>query len=163
MNFTLRLLCVALGIAAGLSGCENCGPSGEPTLQVNLTASRTFRLDTVYGVGAVGRLPSSSVQFRDTSRYQTLTLPLSLRADSVRYVFVINGKPEQLTVFYRRDYAYRNKTCGYVLNVYAPTGKGPQALTTVGTIGSVNYEQNSYQVGVPNPGRESGIGLSLRL
>lgn len=132
-------------------------------LQVNLMANRAFRLDTVYGVGAVGKLPNAYVSFRDTAQYQTLSLPLSLLADSVRYVLVINGRPEQLTVFYRRDYSYRNKTCGYVLNTYAPTGNGPQARTTVGKIDNVVYEQNNYQTGVPSPGRDSGIFLSLRL
>ena len=161
MRHTLSLLLVLASLVALLTGCENCGPSTEPSLQVNVSWTTAGKVDTLYALGSQRPLPTQPYSTTGLTNYSQFVAPLNLNADSSQYVFGQNGRKDTLTVFYKRNYSYRDTNCGYVIDLTAPLGK--QVYATRGKVESVNYEQNSYQGGIGRTIYQTGIYLSLRL
>lgn len=152
---------VVAGVITTLSACENCGPSAEPLLTLSFVpqadATASPMVDTLYSLDSRRALPLGDYQ-KFPLRYATV--PLNLNADSTRYVFESGGRRDTLTVFYIRDVAYRDRKCGYVLELTTPTGQ--QARTTRGTISYVSYNPNR-DGSFLGPKQDTSIQLSIRL
>ena len=160
MHSFLLSLGGSLVIVLALWSCENCGPSAEPLLGLSLQSTTSARLDTVYSPDTRKPLPAQPYSTTGVTMSRQLVLPINLNADSTRYIFRLSGRQDTVTVFYRRDFLYKNRTCGYVLNLIDP--KSRQALTTRGTVGYVYYADN--RDGSFLGGRQdTGISLTIRL
>ncbi len=156
--YVYRFMCFAC-LATLFVACEDCGLTDEPELQLSLQSTKSIQIDTVYAVGAVKALSNSSV--KASGQYVSLTLPLSLHADSTQYKLRLNGRTETITVFYRRNFSYKSKKCGYVVNLYAPYGK--EANTTAGKVINAGYSQTIYKSGFLSGGSPTGILLFIGL
>lgn len=163
MRLTALLTIVGSLLVLALTGCENCGPSAEPLLYLNINetaGSTTF--DTLYALDGRGPIPPQPYTKSTTLRTgQQLVLPVNLNADSTRYVFRLPGRQDTVTVFYQRKTAYRNRKCGYVLDLYEPE-RGPKARTSRGQVQTVYYLQNR-DASFPGSGQTTSIFLSIRL
>ena len=142
-----------------LAGCENCGPSGEPLLYLVISSGTQVRPDTIFSPDTRNQLPAQPYLTNGSQ----LVLPINLTADSTRYVYRLAGQYDTLTVFYQRKTAYRNRKCGYVLDLYEPE-RGPKVRTSRGQVQGVYYLQNR-DAGFPGPagGQTTSIQLSIRL
>jgi hypothetical protein len=146
-----------------LVSCEDCGPNDEPFLRLNIQASAPFKVDTVYGLGAVSK-SSVFVKQPSDSQFATYELPLNLNADSTQYIVSINGRQEAITVFYQRKFYYRSRGCGYVFDLYPPALPGQlQAKTTRGRVNNVTYTQNNFRGELLRAGQDTGIRMQLTL
>ncbi|GAB4027002.1 DUF6452 family protein [Spirosoma koreense] len=162
MRCSFRLFGLIGSLTTFITACQNCGPSAEPTLQLNVAWATPGRLDTIYALGSHGRQFSQPYSTTSVASDGQFFLPINLNTDTSQYVFRQNGRQDTLTVFYRRNYSYRSKSCGYVIDLTAPSGQS--ARVSRGRIEAVGYEQNNYQTGLPSTGtRETGIFVSLRL
>ena len=145
-----------------LVACQDCGPNNEPLLTLTLQSKTPFRVDTLYGAGATGKLLQDTQQSAANQFYR---LPLNLNADSTRYVLRIDGKQEAITVFYQRNFYYRSRQCGYVYDLLSPSQDiRRQARTTRGQVGAVEYSQNSFDGAFLHQARsETGVRLTVTL
>ncbi|MFD2570913.1 DUF6452 family protein [Spirosoma soli] len=143
-----------------LYSCENCGPSAEPSLILSFQTNTRQKIDTLYAIGSQKPVPAQPYSTTALTTGTQLALPLNLNADSTRYVFRIDGQRDTVTVFYERRFAYRNRKCGYVLDLYQPKGKS--ARTTRGTIPYVSYLQNRDGAFLSSS-QNTQVQLSVRL
>ena len=143
-----------------LLACEDCGPTDEPILTLAIQSQMPIQIDTQYGVGAVGRL-LQKVNLQSNS----FQLPLDLNADSTRYILLMDGHSEAITVFYKRDFHYRSNMCGYVFDLEKPDAPfTQQAKTTRGKVVSIGYTQNSFNAGFLRQATSTtGIQLVINL
>jgi hypothetical protein len=164
MRGSVFLYIILVSLLSSLTGCEDCGLTDEPSLLLNIQSQTAFRIDTLYGIGAVGKL-LQTVSSLPTGQYTSWQLPLNLNADSTRYVLRIDGRMEAVTVFYKRNFYYRNRHCGYVFDLEKPaTNRSQQAQTTRGKILSVDYRQNSFNSSFLRPATSTtGMYLSISL
>lgn len=153
------LVLICSSAAIGLIGCEDCGPNDEPQLRLNIQSEKAFQLDTVYATGALTPLPGP---IKASGQYGYLQIPLSLQADSTQFRLKVNGRMETLTVYYRRDFSYKSKHCGYVINLYAPS-PGATVKTTIGSVVNLAYYPNSYRTSFLGAGFDTSIDLTLKL
>lgn len=158
---SLLFLLGCVNLAIMLNGCKDCGPSAEPLLTCNLSQKTRQKLDTLYALNTINTLPQQPYSTTAITTNKQLVLPVNLNADSSQYVFQLNGQRDTLTVFYKRKYSYRDTKCGYVLDLIEPAGQ--KAKVTRGEVGSVIYEQNSYQRTFLQSARETGIFLTIQL
>ncbi len=159
-RLTLLILIV---ISVTLCACEDCGPTDEPTLYLTIQSQIPFRVDTLYGLGATGQF-AGRPDFSSTAISNYQLLPLNLNADSTRYALTIDGRSATITVYYRRNFYYKNPQCGYVFDLQSPSSDiRRQARTTRGTIASVKYAQNLFDGGFLRSGTDTGIHLSIQL
>lgn len=160
----MRLLIVLAILSFLLAGCDECGPDGEPALDLIIYQTNPFTIDTLYTLDSQQPLPSQPYSVTALNSAQQRILPINLNADKTRYVFQISGRKDTLTVFYTLDFAYRNRRCGYVLSVKAPPDKSPdqQVQITRGKIQNVWYMHNQDGAFLKES-RKSGISLSIRL
>jgi hypothetical protein len=155
-------------VSSALWSCQDCGPTDEPILTLTLQSQTTFRIDTLYGIGATGQ-PALETQFsnglKSPAQYATFQLPLNLNADSTRYALLIDGHLETITVFYVRDFYYRNNTCGYVFDLKPRAIDLLQnARTTRGKVATITYTQNSFDGRfLRSSTSETGIQLGISL
>ncbi len=154
---------IALSLFAlfGLISCEECGPSAEPLLHLNLSWTTPGKVDTLYALNSQNPLPAQPYLTTAATTYNGFELPLNMNADNSRYVFLRNGRRDTLTVYYKRDYAYRNTKCGYTLDLTAPVGQ--QAMITRGVVQSISYMKTNYQRTFFTRATNAGIYLSARL
>lgn len=146
-----------------LVSCQGCGPSNESLLTLSIQASVPFRVDTVYGAGATGKLLQNPAQ-ASPSQFTFYQLPVNLNADSTRYILRIDGRQETVTVFYRRKFYYKSRQCGYVYDLFSPDfDMRRQARTTRGRVTDVAYSQNSFDGGFLRSSNETGIRLAIML
>lgn len=145
-----------------LAACEDCGVREEPLLSLNIGAGKPFRVDTIYGADATGKLLQDTKQ-PTPNQFFYYQLPLNLNADSTRYVLSIDGKQEAITVFYKRNFYYKSRQCGYVVDLQSAGVQKQQARTTRGRIGSVVYRQNSFDGRFLRPSTPTGIQLAISL
>lgn len=153
------LLCILLTVS--LVSCENCGPTSEPVATLFIQTAAPTRFDTVYAPGSLRPLPTQQYSTTATLNSHQLTVPVNLTADSTRYVVQLSGRRDTLTVFYQRKTNYRNRNCGYVLELYAPAN-GPTARISRGRVTSVDYRQNrtgTFLSGSENTSIYLSVGL----
>ena len=156
----IPLICCSL-LVISLVSCENCGPTAEPIATLSILTSTATRLDTVYAPGSLRPLPvQQHVRTFSTFSHQ-LNLPVNLTADSTRYVVQFGGQRDTITVFYQRKTDYRNRNCGYVLDLYAPV-KSPTARVSRGRVTSVSYLRNTNGTFLSSP-QNTSIYLSVGL
>ena len=107
----MRYFSFCLLAAFLLAACnDECLPAYEPELRVlfllspNTPAVEVSRIYTPEG---------REVPFREGNYY----LPLSLHTDSVTYVFESPNRSDTLTLFYRRNFYFESRRCGYVVEI----------------------------------------------
>ena len=161
MRHFFLLLIISFCSLFGLVSCEECGPSAEPLLHLSVAWTTPGKVDTLYALNSQNPLPAQPYSTTGVTSYNGFELPLNLNADNSRYVFLRNGRRDTLTVYYKRDYGYRNTKCGYVLDLAAPVGQ--QATITRGTIQSISYLRNNYQRTFFSRATDAGIYLSVQL
>lgn len=161
MRHLILPLLALMSLASGLTSCEECGPSAEPLLHLSLSWTTPGKVDTLYALNSQNPLPTQPYSTTGLTTSNRFELPLNLNADSSRYVFLQNGHRDTLTVYYKRNYAYRNTKCGYVLDLTPPAGQ--QAQVTRGTVQSISYLKNNYQRTFFSRATETEIYLSVRL
>lgn len=161
MRPVILLLIAYTLLAISLVSCENCGPTAEPLVRLSVRPANATRLDTIYAPGSLRPLPSQLSLTPVGSTSRQFIVPINLTADSTRYVVQFGGRRDTITVFYQRRTAYRNRRCGYVLDLYAPP-KGPSARTTSGRIEHVSYVQNR-DGNLVSGSQDTGIYLSVSL
>lgn len=138
MRLLHRFLCfVCLGTLC--VACDNCGSYDEPKLNLFISSALSFQVDMISAFGTTATF--SQPDLKTPVRAIQFSLPLSLVADSTRYTLVVNGKPETLTVHYKRTFAYRDRKCGYQTNLYPPanTTQARQVQVSVGKIANLQY------------------------
>lgn len=161
MHYPLHLLWIALGVALGLSGCEDCGTRGEPTLTLQFSdTSRRVRsgsavFSRVYGLN--GNLNRTNVALINA---QTLQLPLALTADSTSYVFVRARRTDTLVVHYRRLFSYQSDRCGYVLSLEYPA---KQPLVKASFRNALGFFDGGRSIFSGKGPRNTGITVSATL
>ncbi|MBC7569828.1 MAG: hypothetical protein H7319_08865 [Spirosoma sp.] len=157
MRLTALLTIVGSLIVLALTGCENCGPTAEPLLNLSINTGTQARPDTIFSPDSRNPLPA-----RPSPTYGIQSgLPVNLTADSTRYVYRLAGRYDTVTVFYQRKTAYRNRKCGYVLDLYEPE-RGPKARTSRGKVESVSYLPNR-NANFLSSSENTSIYLSIRL
>lgn len=161
MRHLFLLLTLALCSLIGLVSCEECGISAEPLLNLTVAWTTPGKVDTLYALNSQNPLPAQPYSTTGVTTYNGFQLPLNMNADNSRYVFLRNGRRDTLTVYYKREYAYRNTKCGYTLDLTAPVGQ--QATITRGTIQSISYLKNNYQRTFFTRATDAGIYLSVKL
>lgn len=153
----------AVWLTVGLTGCENCGPTAEPRLLLSLPDTVSVVLDTLYAINSTGPLPAQSNG--NNSPFRTggnqITLPINLNADSTQYVFKLRGRPDTVTVYYQRDFSFKNRKCGYVIELVEPK-TGLNARTSRGQVLSTYYQQNRGSTIISSKS-DTGISLVIRL
>lgn len=161
----LRLLIAisALSTCFSLLSCEDCGPNDEPSLRLSIRANAPFKVDTIYGLGAVTNLSLFAKDPYET-QFGAYELPLNLNADSTQYIVNINGRQEAITVFYQRKFYYRSRRCGYIFDLYPPALPGQtQAKITRGSVSDVIYTQNDFSGELLRAGKKTGIQMQVTL
>ena len=128
-----------------LSSCIDCGPQRELTIQLSIEADAdTFLLKKVTAPGAIDlSIFDKQVNSYDSQSYyarlRDFNFPISLNADSTTYIFEFENRTDTLTLFYTRDFSYKNG-CGFVVDA-----ERPASLTeTKSTFKDVYVEYDSY-------------------
>ena len=111
-TFFASVLLVSLGWL--VAGCEVCGISSEPTLDLNINAATNEKRPFFKKIWVLGS-PKDTIAGRQFSR-----LPLNLNANSTTYIFEQASRTDTLTVFYTKKVFNASKNCGYVLDLEAP-------------------------------------------
>lgn len=159
---TLPAFLIGISLLSSLNSCENCGPTAEPRLLLSLNDSVSGVLDTLYAPNSKGQLPPQP--YGNNSPFRTgsqITLPINLNADSTQYVFKLRGSQDTVTVYYRRDFSFRNRKCGYVIDLFEPRS-GPNARASRGRVSNVYYGQNKNS-NFLNPSQDTNIGITVQL
>ncbi|AYQ35858.1 hypothetical protein DTQ70_28450 [Runella sp. SP2] len=102
-------------------------------------------------MGALQDVPKGDVQF-----------PLNLNADSTTYIFTQTNRIDTLTVYYKKRIYTASNTCGYVLDLEAPTS----GKTHTTTFKQIEVEYRSYYTPLRGtksyyPEEESGIIVKI--
>lgn len=154
---------VLLCLAGLIVGCDpGCGPSAqqEPILRLRLqTLSMRPALPTdlvkrIYSLDAGNRLLKDSLQIAAAGGAEIM-LPYSLRDDETSYLLESATRRDTLTVRYQRVFSYKDRDCGYWVDVQPPNGfnsgtaNNPRydlaAQTTIGRVTYVDYEGTYLQ------------------
>ncbi|MBC8156484.1 MAG: hypothetical protein H7Z72_26680 [Bacteroidetes bacterium] len=151
-------------LAGFVTACQDCGPTDEPNLFLTIQSPTAFRVDTLFGVGATGRLPTTFTAL-PAQQSATYLLPINLNADSTQYTLRIDGREERIKVYYRRSFYYKSQKCGYVFDLFPPSSNvAQQARTTRGRITSITYRQNLFNGSLMSPASiETGVQLNITL
>lgn len=157
------LLCLA---ALLMSGCIDCGPQKELTIQLSIQAfPDTFLLKKVTAPGAIDQ----SVFEEQTKNYYPksyyvgsfdFTFPISLNADSTTYIFEFENRTDTLSLFYTRYFSYKDG-CGFVVDVKRP-GTLYETKTTFKDV-YVDYQSYILDGNVPLFGNNNGQGIIVRV
>lgn len=155
-----------LALAASVTTCTpGCGPDAdqEPrlTLYISADPGKPFSLSqiatTIYAVGSPQNFLADNKTKSGTAYTPyiassgtsvSLNLPYSLTADRTQYVFVKDTRRDTLTVNYRRVFTYKDKQCGYWVDVKPPPGfNGDRATTALGARSSLGRVTSVYYEG----------------
>lgn len=116
---------------------RDCFPSQEPVLKVIFFQTNPS-FERIYGLGGKGNI------FKKDGYYY---LPVSLRADSVTYIFEHSSNTDTLTIFYSRNFFFESERCGYEVELAGGS------VTTTFTDARVNFtdregffERSRYEV-----------------
>lgn len=139
-----------------LASCEHCGPQKELSLRIYLHGD-TLKLDSISALNALNQ-----TTFREQVKLQSpgsrqFDLPMSLLADSTTYIFAFKSRTDTLTVFYKRDFSYKNG-CGFIVDAHSPDSP----TRTKSTFKKVNVTYEPYVSNKP-PSIEAngGNGISI--
>lgn len=108
-----------------LYGCIDCGPQKELTVSINFNQGKdSLHLNKVEAIGALDQqiFQKQVVDFNTANPFPDLTLPISLNADSTTYIFEFDNRMDTLTLFYQRDFHYKNN-CGFVTDTKRPASR----------------------------------------
>lgn len=131
-----------LMIILTLYGCIDCGPQQELSARINfLTAKDSLHLKQIYALGALDQkiFQEQTAYFNRYDDFSLAGLPISLLADSTTYVFAFDNRTDTLTLFYQRDFYYKDN-CGFVVDTKRPAGRED----TQSTFSRVNTYYESY-------------------
>ncbi|MCE7068100.1 hypothetical protein [Dyadobacter sp. CY326] len=132
MKNTLPLLFLLVTLIS----CEHCGPQKELSLRIDIQRD-SLQLDSVSAIGALDQTVFQQQVSNTTSGFRRLDLPISLLADSTTYIFAYETRTDTLTVFYKRDFYYKDG-CGFVVDAHAPAS-ATQVKSTFKKAG-ISYE-----------------------
>ncbi|GLU50688.1 hypothetical protein [Dyadobacter frigoris] len=144
-----------------LSGCIDCGPQKELTIRLSIDAD-TFLLKKVTAPGAIDlSIFDEQVKNYTSHSYSQLkdfTFPISLNADSTTYIFEFENRTDTLTLFYARDFSYKNG-CGFVVDAKYPNS----SFETKSTFKYVHVDYQSYILDekIRPFGTSEGPGISI--
>lgn len=145
-----------------LYGCLDCGPQKELTVGINFNRGKdTLHLKKIEAIGAQNQqIFKKQVEDFNTSKpFPDLSLPISLNADSTTYVFEFDNRVDTLTLFYQRDFHYKNN-CGFVTDTKRPLRPYPSKSTFQEV--DVNYESYiKYKVTLT--GGYGGGGITVHI
>jgi hypothetical protein len=114
-----------------LYGCLDCGPQKELTVGINFNRGKdTLHLKKIEAIGAQNQqiFKKQVADFNTSEQFPDLSLPISLNADSTTYIFEFDNRVDTLTLFYLRDFHYKNN-CGFVTDTKRPLSLYPSRST----------------------------------
>lgn len=144
-------------------GCFDCGPQRELTasLYINKGQKPAIPLRRVYALGALDQqiFQKQVEDFNTGNPFPDFTFPISLNADSTTYVFEFETRTDTLTLFYKRDFYYKDK-CGFVTDTQSPgTWRNNKS-----TFSEVNVIYQSYlRRDITLMGSNGGEGISVNI
>ena len=101
-----------------LASCEHCGPQKELSLRIYLRGD-TLKLDSISALNALNQTAFREQIELQSPNSRQFDLPMSLLADSTTYIFAFKTRTDTLTVFYKRDFSYKNG-CGFIVDAHSP-------------------------------------------
>jgi len=139
----MKKLLPLLLIIFALYGCTDCGPQQELSVRISInTGKDSIHLNQLYALGAVDQqVFQKQVAYFNKDQYfsKQFELPISLLADSTTYVFGFNNRTDTLTLFYQRDFYYKDK-CGFVIDTKQPA----RLENSISTFSQVHVNYESY-------------------
>ncbi|MEO6684763.1 MAG: hypothetical protein ABIN24_02320 [Dyadobacter sp.] len=159
MKFILLILLSAFL----LSGCIDCGPQAELSVRLSISSyPDTFQLKKVTAPGALDLSVFQQKNGEYNSTSGSFTFPISLNADSTTYIFEFKNRTDTLTLFYSRDFHYKDG-CGFVVDAKRPSS----IYETKSTFKNVYVDYQSYildeKIGLFGPSEGSGISIEASL
>ncbi len=160
----MKKLLPLLFIILILYGCSDCGPQQELTVKVRFDRNKdSLRLNQIYAIGALDQkvFKEQTEYFNKYQEFSLTGLPISLLADSTTYVFEFYNRTDTLTLFYQRDFYYK-ENCGFVVDTKQPTR--PQESKS--TFSEVKVFYDSYlkeNITLTSADGDGGIGLNITL
>lgn len=125
-----------------LYGCTDCGPQKELTVGINFNKGKdSLHLKKIEAIGALDQqiFKKQVLDFNTSKPFPDLSLPISLNADSTTYIFEFDNRVDTLTLFYQRDFHYKDH-CGFVTDTKSPgTWRNSNS-----TFSKVNVSYESY-------------------
>lgn len=114
--------------AVWLCSCgDACPPDSEHEFHLTISSENPLKLKKIEAVGAIDTSFTYKYNFGDyQGKFLAMDLPLSLRSDSVTYIFDFEIRIDTLTVFYKRDFE-REEECGFVMKVAQPKSQSQRS------------------------------------
>jgi hypothetical protein len=147
-----------------LYGCIDCGPQKELTVGINFNRGKdSLHLKKIEAIGALDQqiFEKQVVDFNTSQSFPDLSLPISLNADSTTYIFEFDNRVDTLTLFYQRDFHYKNN-CGFVTDTKRPAS--PYESKSTFQQVHVSYESYiKYKVTLTSSLGGGGINVGVTL
>ncbi len=158
----MKKLLPLLFIILVLYGCTDCGPQQELSVSIRFDRTKdSLYLNQIHAIGALDQ-KSFKEQTEYFNKYQEFSfagLPISLLADSTTYVFEFNNRTDTLTLFYQRDFYYK-ENCGFVVDTKRPT----RPEESKSTFSAVEVFYDSYlKKNITLTSADGGGGISLNI
>ena len=143
-----------------IQSCVDCGPQQELSVEIRFMGD-SVGIDSIFAVNALDNQIFQNEAENLTGMHRSVTLPISMHADSTTFVFVSGDKSDSLTVFYNRVFRYKGD-CGFIVDAGQPV-KGPQSRSTFETV-NVHYEPYVFSgtVTFVSGGPASGILIDVK-
>lgn len=162
----MKIIILLFFLALLLSGCIDCGPQKELTIRLLINAyPDTFLLKKVTAPGAIDlSIFDAQVKSNASQSYynqsRDFTVPISLNADSTTYIFEFENRTDTLTLFYSRDFYYKDG-CGFVVDAKYPN----TPFETKSTFKYVHVDYQSYILDekIRPFGTSEGPGISIEV
>ncbi|MCF2446154.1 hypothetical protein L0657_19510 [Dyadobacter sp. CY345] len=158
----MKKLLPLLFIILVLYGCTDCGPQQELSVRIRFDRTKdSLYLNQIQAIGALDQkvFKEQTEYFNKYQEFSFTGLPISLLADSTTYVFNFNNRTDTLTLFYQRDFYYK-ENCGFVVDTKRPA----KLQETISTFSQVRAEYESYIMEeVTLKGGIGGQGISLNI
>jgi hypothetical protein len=121
---------------------EQCGITAEPVTAIQFPFKTEATISKVSILGVLQDVPKEGIQ--PTQRINTFSafFPLNLNSDSTTYIFTRPNRIDTLTVYYKKRIYNASNTCGYVLDLEAPTS----GKTYSTTFKKIEVEYYSYYI-----------------
>jgi len=158
----MKKLLPLLVITLALYGCTDCGPQQELTARISFQPAKdSLHLNQIYALGARDQqlFKNQTEYFNQYHQFSLSDFPISLLADSTSYVFEFDNRVDTLTLFYQRDFFYKEH-CGFVVDMKKPA-RSEDARSTFSSV-SVVYESYLAEK-FTFPAKIGGNGISVNI
>ncbi|MBO0949874.1 hypothetical protein [Fibrella forsythiae] len=172
-NYFFPAFIMLIGLVTGCR--KNCGPSGEPVLQLNLQSKSPLMISRIRALNARPDAPAITLPYGYTSSQVATSLqvqlPVNLNTNQSRYELSSGARRDTVTVNYQRVFTYEDVDCGYIINLMPlqPANSGPISNTsivqsTIGEVTSVFFTRTvPYQIISLNGGMATNTGINVTL